>query len=96
MTQARTSSTRARQRPIQSLDDLQPDPINATRGTDRGREGPVARLSLFEGCHTSDQAQQARSYALWLLLGTSAPETAMINGPPCPIQIQRCHAAGRA
>ena len=38
MTQARKSSTRTRQTPIQSLDDLQPDPLNANRGTDRGRE----------------------------------------------------------
>ena len=38
MTQARKSSTWARQTPIQSLDDLQPDPLNANRGTDRGRE----------------------------------------------------------
>ena len=38
MTPAKRPSTRARQTPIQSLDDLQPDPLNANRGTDRGRE----------------------------------------------------------
>ena len=35
MTPAKRPSTRARQTPIQSLDDLQPDPLNANRGTDR-------------------------------------------------------------
>ena len=32
MTPAKRPSTRARQTPIQSLDDLQPDPLNANRG----------------------------------------------------------------
>ena len=44
MTPAKRPSTRTRQTPIQSLDDLQPDPLNANRGTDRGRE--VLRRSL--------------------------------------------------
>ena len=34
MTPAKRPSTRARQTPIQSLDDLQPDPLNANRGTE--------------------------------------------------------------
>ena len=45
MTPAKRPSTRARQTPIQSLDDLQPDPLNANRGTDRGRE--ALRRSLY-------------------------------------------------
>ena len=47
MTQARKSSARARQRPIQSLDDLQPDPLNANRGTDRGREALRRSLHTY-------------------------------------------------
>ena len=43
MTPAKRPSTRARQTPIQSLDDLQPDPLNANRGTDRGREALAAQ-----------------------------------------------------
>ena len=47
MTQAGKSSTRARQTPIQSLDDLQPDPLNANRGTDRGREALRRSLHTY-------------------------------------------------
>ena len=47
MTQARKSSTRTRQTPIQSLDDLQPDPLNANRGTDRGREALRRSLHTY-------------------------------------------------
>ena len=47
MTPARKSSTRARQTPIQSLDDLQPDPLNANRGTDRGREALRRSLHTY-------------------------------------------------
>ena len=47
MTPARKSSTRARQTPIQSLDDLQPDPLNANRGTDRGREALRRSLRTY-------------------------------------------------
>ena len=47
MTPARRSSTRARQTPIQSLDDLQPDPLNANRGTDRGREALRRSLHTY-------------------------------------------------
>ena len=47
MTQAKRPSARARQRPIQSLDDLQPDPLNANRGTDRGREALRRSLHTY-------------------------------------------------
>ena len=47
MTPARKSSTRARQTPIQSIDDLQPDPLNANRGTDRGREALRRSLHTY-------------------------------------------------
>ena len=47
MTPARKSSTRARQTLIQSLDDLQPDPLNANRGTDRGREALRRSLRTY-------------------------------------------------
>ena len=33
--------------PIQSLDDLQPDPLNANRGTDRGREALRRSLHTY-------------------------------------------------
>ena len=47
MTPAKRPSTRARQTPIQSLDDLQPDPLNANRGTDRGREALRRSLHTY-------------------------------------------------
>ena len=47
MTPARRSSTRARLTRIQSLDDLQPDPLNANRGTDRGREALRRSLRTY-------------------------------------------------
>ena len=47
MTPATRPSTRARQTPIQSLDDLQPDPLNANRGTDRGREALRRSLHTY-------------------------------------------------
>ena len=47
MTQAKRPSTRARRTPIQSLDDLQPDPLNANRGTDRGREALRRSLHTY-------------------------------------------------
>ena len=49
-TAARESTSRttaARQTPIQSLDDLQPDPLNANRGTDRGREALRRSLHTY-------------------------------------------------
>ena len=47
MTPAKRPSTRARRTPIQSLDDLQPDPLNANRGTDRGREALRRSLHTY-------------------------------------------------
>ena len=47
MTPAKRPSTRAHQTPIQSLDDLQPDPLNANRGTDRGREALRRSLHTY-------------------------------------------------
>ena len=47
MTPTKRPSTRARQTPIQSLDDLQPDPLNANRGTDRGREALRRSLHTY-------------------------------------------------
>ena len=47
MTPAKRPSTRARQTRIQSLDDLQPDPLNANRGTDRGREALQRSLRTY-------------------------------------------------
>ena len=47
MTPAKRPSTRARQTRIQSLDDLQPDPLNANRGTDRGREALRRSLHTY-------------------------------------------------
>ena len=47
MTPAKRPSTRTRQTPIQSLDDLQPDPLNANRGTDRGREALRRSLHTY-------------------------------------------------
>ena len=47
MTPAKRPSTRARQTPIQSLDDLKPDPLNANRGTDRGREALRRSLHTY-------------------------------------------------
>ena len=47
MTPAKRPSTRARRTPIQSLDDLQPDPLNANRGTDRGREALRRSLRTY-------------------------------------------------
>ena len=47
MTPAKRPSTRARRTPIQSLDDLQPDPLNANRGTDRSREALRRSLHTY-------------------------------------------------
>ena len=47
MTRSRTSATRTRRATIQSLDDLQPDPLNANRGTDRGREALRRSLRTY-------------------------------------------------
>ena len=43
MTPVKRPSTRARQTPIQSLDDLQPDPLNANRGNGSRPRGPAAQ-----------------------------------------------------
>ena len=53
MTPARKSSTRARQIPIQSIDDLQPDPLNANRGTDRGRAALRRSLHTYGAACTA-------------------------------------------
>ena len=47
MTRSRTSATRTRRATIRSLDDLRPDPLNANRDTDRGREALLRSLRTY-------------------------------------------------
>ena len=43
----RSIGARPRQRSIRSLDDLHPDPLNANRGTDRGRAALLRSLQAY-------------------------------------------------
>ena len=95
MTPAKRPSTRARQTPIQSLDDLQPDPLNANRGTDRGREALRRSLHTYGAGRSIVIDKRGRILGGAQDRGTGQAPGAPDHGGAHHRPRTRCGAAGR-